>query len=420
MRRGVRAQRGERLRFAVFIGGLLLVVLGLIAFSITSTGDYQVRGPVGGDNAGPGLQALLRGSLAGYVSQQPVIGLTSILLRLPVVALASALGTGSLVGYQVGALVCLFPLALGGAWLVSEPALSKQNRSFRLAAVLLVVLSPIVQNVLNGGHPEGVLSALLATVAVLVSMRGRAGWAALLLGLAISTKETAVIALVPVMLALPERRRLKVAAIAGAVFLVLCGTVWLADPAALLRSLHGEGATRFLTPFSLLWPVSSPLHTGTQLSVARVMPLGLTRTPATLLTLTCATPLATLWYARARHRGAAPQPLVLLVLFGLLRCALDSTQEAYYWASFLIPLATWEALEDRFPVKTLLLNGAVLVLFSAVGQISPSYLYVLSTGGEILMAVYLARLAMVTPGPAPAVPPAPQWTVAAVAAGHEH
>jgi hypothetical protein len=167
MRAAVGARLDGRLRFAIFTGGLLLAVLSVVVFSITSTGDYNVTAPVGGDNAGPGIQALLHGSLAGYVSLQPVIGLTSILLRLPVVALASALGAGSLLGYQVGALACLFPVALGGAWLISEPRLSTRQRLFRLAAVLLVIQSPIVQNGLTAGHPEGVLSTLLAAAAVL-------------------------------------------------------------------------------------------------------------------------------------------------------------------------------------------------------------------------------------------------------------
>jgi hypothetical protein len=417
MHAGVRARLDGRVGLLSFTGVLLLALVGLVVFSITSTGDYHVTGPVGGDNAGPGIQALLHGSIAGYVAHQPVIGLTSILLRLPVVALAAVLGAGSLVGYQVGALACLFPLALCGAWLVSEPGLSTRQRLFRLAAVLLVIQSPIVQNTLTGGHPEGVLSTLLATVAVLVAMRGRAGWAALLLGLAISTKETAVFAVIPVLVALPGRR-LKVTALAGCVVLLLCGTVWVSDPDALLRSLHGEGSTHYLIPFSLLWPISSPLHIGTQLSVARVMPLGLSRTPATLLTLACAAPAAILWYARARQRGGEPQPLVLLVLFGLLRCTLDSTHEAYYWICLLIPLATWEALEDRLPVKTLLLNGAVLVLFSAVGQIPPAYLYALNLGGEALLAIYFGRLAMAPPRAAPSRALAPEGV--AVAAGREH
>ncbi len=418
MRRAVGARLDERLRLAVFTGGLLLAMVSVVVFSITSTGDYHVAGPVGGDNAGPGIQALLHGSLIGYVERQPVVGLTSILLRLPFVAVASALGAGSVLGYKVGALACLLPLVACGAWLISAPSLSTRQRLVRLAAVLLVIQSPILGQGVSSGHPEGALSTVMATIAVLAAMRGRAGWAALLLGLSISTKETGVIALVPVLLALPGRR-LKVATIAGAIVLLLCGTVWLADPDALLRSLHGEGASRYLIPFSLLWPVSSPLHIGSQLSVARVMPLDLTRTPATLLTLACAAPLGILWYTRGRRRGAVPQPLAMLVLFGLLRCVFDTTHEEYYWITLLIPLAAWEALDNRLPVRTLLLNLAVLVMFSAVGRISPTYLYILSTGVEALVAICLARQAMVTPGQGRARPLASRWAAAAPAGrGH--
>jgi hypothetical protein len=381
---------------AVLTACVLLGSLGLVLASMHTTGDYDVAAPVGGNNAGPGIEALLHGSLAGYVAHQPVVGLTSILLRLPFVALASALGAGPLGTYQVGVMACLLPLILVAAWLVTEPELSTKQRLVRFLAAAMVIQSPIIHNGLAAGHPEGVLSTVLGTVAVLGAMRGRARTAGLLLGLAISAKQTGLTALVPVLVALPGRRR-QTAGIAGAVVLLLCGSVWLSDPDAFIRSLHGEGATRYLTPFSLLWPLSSPVHLGSQLSVARVMPAGLTRTPASALTLLAVGALATLWFVRATRRGASWHPLVLLVLMGLLRCLCDSTHEAYYWVSLLIPLAAWEASRDRVAVNTLLLNLAVLILYASLGRVAPGQLYAVSLAGEALLAFYLTRQAIALP-----------------------
>ena len=420
-----RARTYGRPGLAILTGWVLLGLLALVVFSIHTSGDYNAAAPVGGDNAGPGMQALLHGNLDRYVDHQPVVGLTSILVRFPLVALASALGANALQGYQVGALACLLPLIVCGAWMVAAPGLATRQRLLRFLAVVLVIQSPIIHNGLAAGHPEGVLSTVLATMAVLAAMQGRARWAAVLLGLAVSSKETALIGVLPVLIAVPGRRR-ETAAIAGGIVLLLCASVWVSDPDAFIRTLHGEGATRYLTPFSLLWPVSAPLHIGSQLSVARVMPAGLTRTPASALMLVAVGALTAGWLVRAQTRGAKCQPLVLLALLGLLRCLCDSTHEAYYWITLLIPMATWEALEDRVPSKTLLLGVSVFVLYASLGRVAPGYLYTVSTCGEILLAYYLARHAMtVEPQPTPArsgflTPGGPRWVLGGVRAGRQH
>ena len=355
-----RARIFSRSPLLLLAGGALLALATLVVFSIHSSGDYNVAAPVGGDNTAPGIVALLHGSVDGYTDHQPVVGLTSILLRLPFVAVANALGASALQSYQVGALICLLPLILGGAWLIASPGLSSGQRLIRLLAVVAVIQSPIMSNGISAGHPEGILSTALGTAAVLAAMRGRATWAGLLLGLAISSKETGLLALAPVMVALPGRRR-EVAAITAGVLILMSASVWMADPGAFLSSLHGEGMTRYLTPFSLLWPLASPLHIGAQLSVARVMPVGLTRTRASALVLLAAGCVFVYWYWRAHQRGVACRPLILLVLMGLLRCVCDSTHEIYYWITALIPLAAWEMFEHRLPVKALLLSASVIV-----------------------------------------------------------
>jgi hypothetical protein len=386
--------RTARPSLFVLAASILLGLACLVVLSIHSTGDYNVNAPVGGDNAGPGIQALLHGSLAGYANRQPVVGLTSIILRIPLVALASSLGANALQGYQVGAIVCLLPLILGAAWLVAAPELSGRERLFRFLAVVLVIQSPIIHDGLGAGHPEGVLATVLGTAAVLLAMQGRARSAALLLGLAISSKETGLIAVLPVLVALPGRRR-EVVAIAAGVVAVLCCSVWLSAPDAFARSLHGEGATRFLSPFSLIWPLSAPVRIGSQLSVARLMPAGLTRTPASALTLLAVGAVVTVWFIQTQRRGARCRPLVLLVLLGLLRCMCDSTHEEYYWITLLIPLAAWEALEGGAPSRTALLSLTVLLQYLLLGRIPPAYLYIFSTSAEMLLALHLARRAMV-------------------------
>jgi hypothetical protein len=91
------------------------------ALSTRSTGDYAPHAPVCGDNAGPGLQALAHGNLAGFVHLQPLMGLTSLLLRVPAVAL----GSSDLARYRFGSLACLLACALP---LAAYPAASACRR----------------------------------------------------------------------------------------------------------------------------------------------------------------------------------------------------------------------------------------------------------------------------------------------------
>ncbi len=81
---------------AVCIGGRS-VLPGWHCWSTASPGaaTTRSRGQVNGDNAGPALNALAHGHLAAMVRSQPLMGLTSILLRAPMVALADALARQS-------------------------------------------------------------------------------------------------------------------------------------------------------------------------------------------------------------------------------------------------------------------------------------------------------------------------------------
>lgn len=373
---------------------LFLVLLLRVAFSVHISGDYSLTDLSTGDNAAPGIAALLHGSVSGYLAHQPIVGLTSIVLRLPAVALASAFGAGSLTIYQVGAFVCLMPLALGGAWMLAERGLSRRDRLFRLLAVLLVIRNPILHNSIRAGHPEGVLATVLALAAVVAATRGHARWAAVLLGVSIAAKQTSVIAIPPVLLALPQQRR-EVCVISGAVLFLLMGIPWLADPAAFMRALDAEGTTRFVLPLSLIWPLTYSVRVPGGVAIAHLMPFHLDRIDATLLMMIPAAVVGGWWYLGERRRGASCNPLAMLALLGALRCVCDSTHELYYYISVLMPLAAWEAFENRLPVGTMLTVLIVPYMFDGIGHVPADLLYLTSTAGELLLVVYLARRAMV-------------------------
>jgi hypothetical protein len=372
-------------------------VTTLIALASTATGDYMTHGSVAGDNAGPAIAALLHGDLGSYLAHQPAIGLTSIVLRLPFAGLASLLGGGDLEIYRLGAVACLLPLGLLAAWLAGERRSASIGPVGRLPGLLagaVVLLSPAVVDAVHTGHPEEVLAAVLATAAVIAAIRGHSSWAAVMLGLAVGTKPWALIAVLPVFVAVPGER-VRIAVIAGGLAAVLSAAAPLADPAAAIRAIHGEGSTHRGSVFSLLWPVSSAVHLSSGvLAPARSLPLGMTRGTASLLAIAVALPLLALRWNRARRRGDTCDPLALLALFGILRCACDSTHLEYYYLAALIPLAAWEAVNlRRLPLATVVASAGVALLPGGALHASGAVLNAASTVGTLILVGYVASRA---------------------------
>jgi hypothetical protein len=374
-----------------------LALLGVIAFSLGGSGDYHIVGRVGGDNAGPGIAALLHGSISGYLSHQPVMGLTSILLRLPVAGIAALAGAGQRTTYELGAFACVLPLALTAVWLARAGDLPTDRRVYGLIALLVLILSPVFRTALGAGHPEGVLAGVLATAAVVVATQGRARVAAVVLGLAIGSQDWALIAVPPVLIAVPGRRR-EVIMIAGAIAALLTTAVWAADPSAFAAAANNESASRFLTPLSLLWPIAVPLHLpGATVEWARAMPFGMRRPEATLVAAVLVGVPCAAWFVSGARRGARWDPLALLALLGLLRCVCDSTHEEYYAIAALIPIVAWEAINSRIAIVGALISVRAWLMYGAIGVVPAIDLYATSLLSKVVLVGFFAHRAMILP-----------------------
>jgi hypothetical protein len=215
-------------------------------------------------------------------------------------------------------------------------------------AALAVAAGPATIAAVHWGHPEEVLTATLATAAVLAARAGRRTAAAVLLGLAIGAKEWAVLLAPAVLVALPAGRGRGRAA-AGALALALLTTLPLPllDPAAFHRADATVGAIAGVVPLDLWWPVTLLVHR---------LPLGLHRPEAAglgMLALGAVVVAAGRW-RRRRRPVAAVDPLALLALLGLLRCLVDPAALGYYLVAAALPLAVWEAdVRRRLPVLSL-------------------------------------------------------------------
>jgi hypothetical protein len=321
--------------FAVWIVGRLT----LYGWALTDY-DFEAR---------PSIDALLGGHVLRFLQLAPSYG-GSLVIRSPFL-LATRLWNGSeLSVYRVAAGVCMAAIAVLAVWLVAQMRGQGHGRLARALVIGLAVANPLSLQALELGHPEELLGAALCVGAVLAAMRNRRIWAGLLLGLAIANKEWALLAIGPVLVALPDGRArtlLVASAVAGVIMLplVLAGHFIHAVNSAATQ------ATVIFNPWQIWWFLGGHVHT---LRVAghiipghhwdhRVEP-GWVAVVSHPLIIACMLPLT--WLCLRRRASGAPRPrqqgLLLLSLLLLLRCVLDPWDMAYYALPFAVALLAWE------------------------------------------------------------------------------
>lgn len=347
--------------------GTAVAVAGVLAASalIAATAPYGVDYP---SDAGPAIRALLRLDLGEFFALQPLMGSFSLLLRAPFAALAGA-GAPDPALYRLGVFPCVAAAGLVAVW-------AARDRALTLRAVLAyaAAASPVALAALQWGHPEELLGAALCVAAVVAALRERTVAALVLLGLAVATKQWALIAAPVVLAVLPPGTRTRAALGAAGAATLLTVPLLIGDPgrfADMLRAAANLGTPRLLE-MNVWWPLGE-----TELRTVPVGP-GETATVAlytlhpTLAKLThplivaLAVPLTVLWWRR-RERVPAESALALLALLFLLRCVLDPVNNEYYHAPFLAALAAWEAVARRgLPVLTILATASLWIVFRRV------------------------------------------------------
>ena len=233
---------------AAIIGLLVVSGLGLFApaFPGTTFGDW-------GTEARPAVDALIAGHVGHFLSLAPVYG-GSLILRAPFVMVTKLWHGGQFAIYRASAAPCLAASGVLGVWLAAQ---MRRRGSSTLACgtvLLLCVANPITVSALSWGHPEELLGAVLGTGAVLCALNDRPNWAAILLGLAIANKAWAVLAVGPMVVALP-RARIRSLLLAGAVagtvlapLLIVAGGAFVGQARAV-----GAAASPIFQPWQIWW-----------------------------------------------------------------------------------------------------------------------------------------------------------------------
>jgi hypothetical protein len=345
--------------FLAGAGTAAMVWLGLYGFGWN---DYETE-------AKPAFDALTHGHVLEFLRLAPAYG-GSLVERAPFALLPGLWGGGELAVYRMVALPCLLAVAILGVWLVAQLRRSRAGGTDVPASWLacgvalgLCVANPLTLRALELGHPEELLGGALCVAAVLLAARERPLWAGLALGLAIANKEWALLAVGPVLLALPSRRALCMACAAAVAALVLAPLA-LVGASGFVSSTRGAAAppSSIFQPWQAFWflghhgPVVRGLF-GVVKPGYRTAP-GWVGTISHPLIISVSLPLTALAWARGR-RGQS-YALLLLALLLLLRCVLDTWDTAYYMIPFVLALLAWESLNERRRAAVLALSCTVL------------------------------------------------------------
>ncbi len=351
--------------------------LGLYGFAWN---DYEVE-------ARPSFEALVHGHLLAFLRDAPVYG-GSLVERAPFALLASLWGGGELAVYRLVALPCLLAALALAVWLVAEMRTQRRSRLARAIALGVCVANPLTLRALELGHPEDLLGGVLCVAAVLLALHERPLWAGLVLGAAIANKEWALLAVGPVLLALPARRALCLAA-AGTLTAAVLAPLALVGSGAFLASARGTAAptSEIFQPWQVWWFLG---HHGPSVhGLFGALKPGFRTAPGWVgrvshpLIVALALPLSGLFWWLRRHEDIALEPsgphsrepgsvhnrermgllagethrvthrtidaLGLLALLFLLRCVLDTWDTSYYMLPCVLALLAWEGIGAPMP-----------------------------------------------------------------------
>jgi len=373
----------RRVAAAVLAAAGACIVWAAWMMPTTAETDYSIE-------AEPALQALRDGRLAEFLQLAPSYG-GSLILRAPFAFLPNLWGGGDLALFRSMAIPGLVAVAFLAVVLWDRSRVSGAKRGAAALVLLLCAANPVTLKALRSGHPEELLGAALCVAAVLAGGARRPIVAGALLGLAVANKPWAVLAAVPVAVALgggtgrarasvagwrviAADSRLRAAAVAGVVGAAVLAPLALYGGAALEDArAAAQTSGQIFKPWQVWWFVgehAGPLYD----AFGNARPAGYRTPPAWLgevarpLVVLVPLLLSVVCAIRLRRRPWH-DALLLLALVFLLRCVLDPWNVSYYALPFLLALLAWEVHARKgVPLLSLL---ASLLTFVITDMLTP-------------------------------------------------
>ncbi|HEX5900742.1 MAG TPA: glycosyltransferase 87 family protein [Solirubrobacteraceae bacterium] len=353
-------------------GAFLLAVTGLQTMAFT---DYE-------GEAEPALLALRHGHVWAFLHHLPAYG-GSLILRAPFALLPAAWHGGDLALFRTMAAPCLLAAVALAVVLHHRARGYGAGGAAAWLVLLLTAANPLTLRALETGHPEELLGGALCVAAGLAAIARRPLLAGVLVGAAMANEPWAVVAVAPIMLMLPDRRRRALACSVG-VAALLVAPMFLLSGGALTSTVavaHGSGA--IFQPWQLWWFLGDHGHRvmgvyGEKVGY-RTPPLWVTRVSHLLVVLVPVA--AALLVARRRPTLGPAAGFALLALALQLRCLLDTWDAVYYALPACLALVAWEVHARRPPLVALTTVALTWSTFELLPKaVSP----------DVQAAVYLA------------------------------
>jgi hypothetical protein len=343
------------------LGGMAMLAL-VIAMSgrVTATGDWPT-------DSWPAIDAISHLRVGEYLSAKAMMGPVSTLVQAPFSVFAG--GGSELAIYRWSVLPCLLVAAALGLCLARIAARRGASGLSQALIATLTVLNPLTVAALQAGHPEEILTAALVVGAVASAAEDRKAWSAILLGLALVSKQWAILAILPTLMALPSSR-MKVGLGAAAIVAAFTLPALAASPASFMQ-VHDNAASagRFITPLSAWFPFATErtevIEVGRETFYAHVNaapPILGTLSHPLIVVMVLALPLLVA-VRRACFSLSGSGAMAMLALLALLRCALDPLDNVYYHEPLLLALIGWDAFAAKGLPLRALSGSAVAWLF---------------------------------------------------------
>ena len=219
--------------------------------------------------------------------------------------------------------------------------------------ILIACVPPMFMTVQRFFHPQDLVAMGLALGGVACARRGWWVWAGVLLGLAVTSQQFALLVLAPLLVAAPAGYRGRFAAAAsGAAALIVVPIIAVTSGRAFNAVAIGSGNTPS-GGGTVLWELH--LHGALLVAVSRVLPLALA--------------MALAWWAK-RHLGPAvlePVPLISLVATSLcFRLVFEQNLFGYYFMALAVSLVLLDVLHGRIRGQLVAWLALVMLAFDPV------------------------------------------------------